>query len=122
MSLTTRQKTLRKISRHLPNPLSFPVLTNELAKFSLLELLDEAEERARFWSHCAVGERFEPKGNLYHHAEDAILHQGFSKKQAEIILEAGFKFDEALLDALEYYRAILKTLPNQHAIVEKKPE
>ncbi|SRR5438034_919016 len=118
MSLTTKQKLIKKI----PFGLLGPALSDELEKFTLLELLEEASERARFWSHCAVGERFQPAGDNRGSARDAILDQGFTEKHAKVILEAGYAFDKALADALAYYKAILKVVPKQHAIAERKPE
>ena|SRR5881396_1610691 len=120
MSLTTKQKVLKQIGRYLPP--YFPVLSEELRKYSLLELLEEAEERAAFWNHCAVGERFQPINQSWKAAEASIRSQNFTEKQAEIILECGLQFFESLQDALKNYKAILKVLPNQHTIVERKSE
>ena len=52
-------------------------------------------------------------------AKEAVLRQGFTSKQAEVILETGYKFQRALVDARDYYKAILKTLPNQKVSKEK---
>src|SRR5206468_10945990 len=120
MSLTTKQKMLKQIGRHLPP--YFPVLSDELRKYSLLALLEEAEERAAFWNHCAVGERFQPVNHSWKAAEASIRGQNFTEKQAEVILECGLQFYESLEDALKNYKAILKVLPNQRAIVERKSE
>ena len=120
MSLTTKQKVLKQVGRHVPP--FFPVLSDELRKYTLLELLEEAEERAAFWNHCAVGERFQPINHSWTAAEASIRGQNFTEKQAEVILECGLQFYESLQDALKNYKAILKVLPNQHATVESKPE